>query len=98
VTRGLHVPFYFEHELRARHPRGILARLRSYGSYYWSPEHEENQPPLPTTLFVVGTEEVEDTYVHLRSLEPIARATQGFPATARRWYLFQCTVVGAALS
>ena len=63
VTRGLHVPFYFEHELRARHPRGVLARLRPYESYYWSPEHEHDQPPFPTTLFVVDTEEVEDTYV-----------------------------------
>ena len=23
VARGLHVPFYLEHELRARHPRGV---------------------------------------------------------------------------
>ena len=38
-TGGIHVPFYFEHELRARHPRGVLARLRPYESYYWSPEH-----------------------------------------------------------
>ena len=53
----------FEHELRARHPRGVLARLRPYESYYWSPEHKEDQPPFPTTLFVVDTEEVEDTYV-----------------------------------
>ena len=63
VTRGLHVPFYFEHELRARHPRGVLARLSPYESYYWSQEHEDDQPPFPTTLFVVDTEEVEDTYV-----------------------------------
>ena len=26
-------------------------------------EHKEDQPPYPTTLFVVDTEEVEDTYV-----------------------------------
>ena len=64
LTGGLHVPFYFEHELRARHPRGVLARLRPYESYYWSPEHKDDQPPFPTTLFVVDTEEVEDTYVH----------------------------------
>ena len=64
LTGGLHVPFYFEHELRARHPRGVLARLRPYESYYWSPEHTDDQPPFPTTLFVVDTEEVEDTYVH----------------------------------
>ena len=64
LTGGLHVPFYFEHELRARHPRGVLARLRPYESYYWSPEHKDDQPPFPTTLFVVDTEEVEDTYVN----------------------------------
>ena len=63
VTGGLHIPFYFEHELRARHPRGVLARLRPYESYYWSPEHKDDQPPFPTTLFVVDTEEVEATYV-----------------------------------
>ena len=63
-TGGIHVPFYFEHELRARHPKGVLARLRPYESYYWSPEHEDDQPPFPTTLFVVDTEEVEDTYVN----------------------------------
>ena len=60
---GLHVPFYFEYELRARHSRGVIARLSPYTSYYWSPEHEDDQPPFPTTLFVVGTEDVEDTYV-----------------------------------
>ena len=27
-------------------------------------------------------------------LEPIIRAVLGLPAKARRWYLFQCTVVG----
>ena len=63
VTGGIHIPFYFEHELRARHPRGVRARLRPYESYYWSPEHEDDQPPFPTTLFVVDTEEVEATYV-----------------------------------
>ena len=72
LTGGLHVPFYFEHELRARHPRGVLARLRPYESYYWSPEHKDDQPPFPTTLFVVDTEEVEDTYVrtaaHMRRM------------------------------
>ena len=65
LTGGLHVPFYFEHELRARHPRGVIARLRPYESYYWSPEHKDDQPPFPTTLFVVDTEEVEDTYVSI---------------------------------
>ncbi len=63
VARGLHVPFYLEHELRARHPRGVVARLDPYESYYWSPEHKGDQPPFPVTLFVLGTEEVEDTYV-----------------------------------
>ena len=67
LTGGLHVPFYLEHELRARHPRGVLARLDPYESYYWSPAPEEDQPPFPTTLFVVDTEEVEDTYVRTAS-------------------------------
>ena len=63
TAQGLRIPFYFEHELRARHPRGVIARLDPYESYYWSPEHKEDQPPYPVTLFVVDTEEVEDTYV-----------------------------------
>ena len=63
IAGGLHVPFYFEYELRARHPRGVIAHLEPYESYYWSPEHKDDQPPFPTTLFVVDTEEVEDTYV-----------------------------------
>ena len=63
VAGGLHVPFYFEHELRARHPRGVLAHLRPYERYYYSTEHKDDQPPFPVTLFVVDTEEVEDTYV-----------------------------------
>ena len=63
VAQGLRIPFYLEHELRARHPRGVIARLRPYESYYWSPEHKDDQPPYPVTLFVVDTEEVEDTYV-----------------------------------
>ena len=67
LAGGLHVPFYLEHELRARHPRGVLARLDPYESYYWSPAPEEDQPPFPTTLFVVDTEEVEDTYVRTAS-------------------------------
>ena len=65
LAGDLHIPFYFEHELRARHPRGVLARLRPYESYYWSPEHKDDQPPFPTTLFVVDTEEVETTYVNI---------------------------------
>ena len=63
LTHGLHVPFYLEHELRARHPQGVMARLDPYEDYYWSPEHSDDQPPFPTTLFVVDTEEVEETYV-----------------------------------
>ena len=60
---GLQIPFYLEYELRARHPRGVIARLEPYTRYYWSPEPGEDQPPFPTTLFVVDTEEVEATYV-----------------------------------
>ena len=68
LTGGLHVPFYLEHELRARHPRGVEARLDPYESYYWSPEHKDDQPPYPHTLFVVDTEEVEETYVNTAAL------------------------------
>ncbi len=67
IAGGLHVPFYLEHELRARHLRGVITRLNPYMSYYWSPEHKDVQPPFPTTLFVVDTEEVEDTYVRTAS-------------------------------
>ena len=63
IARGLHVPFYLEYELRARHPEGVLARLSPYTRYYWSTEPDEDQPQFPTTLFVVDTEEVEATYV-----------------------------------
>ena len=63
IAEGLRIPFYLEYELRARHPQGVIARLDPYESYYWSPEHKDDQPPFPTTLFVVDTEEVEDTYV-----------------------------------
>ena len=28
TAQGLHIPFYFEYELRARHSRGVIARLR----------------------------------------------------------------------
>ena len=66
TAEGLHVPFYFEYELRARHPRGVIARLEPYESYYWSNEHRDDQPPYPVTLFVVDTEDVEDTYVAYR--------------------------------
>ncbi len=63
VAEGLEVPFYLEYELRARHPRGVLAHLSPYMSYYWSTEPGEDQPPFPVTLFVVDTEDVEATYV-----------------------------------
>ena len=63
IAEGLEIPFYLEYELRARHPEGVLARLSPYMSYYWSTEPGEDQPPFPTTLFVVDTEEVEATYV-----------------------------------
>ncbi len=95
VAGGLHVPFYLEHELRARHPRGVIARLSPYTSYYWSPEHEDDQPPFPTTLFVVDTEEVEDTYVRtaarmsLMSLPIFVSCTSVLSRTGilgRSWY------------
>ena len=63
TAEGLQIPFYFEYELRARHLRGVIARLDPYESYYWSNEHKDDQAPFPTTLFVVDTEEVEATYV-----------------------------------
>ena len=63
VAEGLEIPFYIEYELRTRHPEGVLARLSPYMSYYWSTEPGGDQPPFPTTLFVVDTEEVEATYV-----------------------------------
>ena len=63
VADGLRIPLYFEYELRARHPRGVIARLDPYENYYWSNEHRDDQPPYPVTLFVVDTVEVEDTYV-----------------------------------
>ena len=63
TAEGLVIPFYLEYELRARHPRGVIARLRPYTSYYWSTEPGEDQPPFPVTLFVVDSEDVEATYV-----------------------------------
>ena len=63
TAEGLQIPFYLEYELRARHPRGVIARLSPYTSYYWSTEPGDDQPPFPVTLFVVDTEEVEATYV-----------------------------------
>ena len=63
TAEGLQIPFYIEYELRARHPRGVIARLRPYTSYYWSTEPGEDQPPFPVSLFVVDSEDVEATYV-----------------------------------
>ena len=63
IAGDLQVPFYLEYELRARHPKGVLARLRPYTSYYWSTAPGEDQPPFPMTLFVVDTEDVEATYL-----------------------------------
>ena len=48
LAGGMHVPFYFEHELRARHPRGVSARLRPYISYYRSDAPRDDQPPSRT--------------------------------------------------
>ena len=64
IVDGLEIPFYFEHELRARHFRGVLARLRPYTRYYWSIEPGKDQPPFPVTLFVVDNKDVEATYVN----------------------------------
>ena len=72
TAEGLQIPFYLEYELRARHPKGVLARLSPYTSYYWPPEHKDDQPPFPVTLFVVDTEDVEATYV--RSAARMSRA------------------------
>ncbi len=70
LVNALHVPFYFEHELRARHPRGVAARLRPYIRYYRSDAPREDQPPFPTTLFLVDTEEVAETYASTASRMP----------------------------
>ncbi len=70
LVNALHVPFYLEHELRARHPRGVAARLRPYIRYYRSDTPRDDQPPFPTTLFVVGTEEVAETYANTASRMP----------------------------
>ena len=67
LAGGLHVPFYLEHELRARHPKRVLARLRPYIRYYHSNAPGEDMPPFPITLFVVDNEEVEETYARTAS-------------------------------
>ena len=81
TAEGLQIPFYFEYELRARHPRGVLARLDPYESYYWSPAPEEDQHPFPVTLFVVDREDVEDTYVRTAS----QLATMSLPILVSCW-------------
>ena len=48
-------------------PGESLPAWTPYESYYWSPAPKEDQPPFPTTLFVVDTEEIEDTYVRTAS-------------------------------
>ena len=70
LVNALHVPFYLEHELRARHPRGVAARLRPYTRYYRSDTPRDDQPPFPTTLLVVDTEEVAETYASTASRMP----------------------------
>ena len=67
LVNALHVPFYFEHELRARHPRGVAARLRPYSR---SDSQGRDQPPFPTTLFMVDTEDVAETYASTASRMP----------------------------
>ncbi len=57
------VPFYLECEHRARHPRGVWARLWPYVRYYRHGKPEDDHPPLPLTLFVVDGQDVEETYV-----------------------------------
>ncbi len=63
VAGDSHVPFYLECEHRARHPRGVRAKLRPYLRYYSQGEPENDHPPFPFTLFVVDGEDVEETYV-----------------------------------
>ena len=67
VADGLNIPFYLEHELRARHPKGVLARLKPYTDYYHSNAPETDMAPFPVTLFVVDNEEVEETYARTAS-------------------------------
>ena len=61
------VPFYLECEHRARHPRGVRAKLRPYVRYYSQGEPGRDHPPFPFTLFVVDREDVEETYVRTAS-------------------------------
>ena len=93
---GVHVPFFLEYELRARHPRGVAARLKPYISYYYHPNQPGNDlPPFPTTLFVVDREDVEATYVstaarmRLMSIPVLVSCTPVLSQTGilgRSWY------------
>ncbi len=62
------VPFYLECEHRARHPRGVRAKLRPYLRYYSQGEPEKDHPPFPFTLFVVDGQDVEETYARTSSV------------------------------
>ncbi|MCY4449223.1 MAG: hypothetical protein OXE02_10335 [Chloroflexi bacterium] len=62
IAGDSHVPFYLECEHRARHPRGVRAKLRPYLRYYSRGEPEQDHPPFPFTLFVVDGQDVEETY------------------------------------
>ena len=95
IEDGLKIPFYLEYELRARHPRGVIARLTPYMRYYRSHAPHEDQPPFPVTLFVVDGKEVEAVYVHtaanmsLMSLPILVSSTQMLSKTGilgRSWH------------
>ena len=43
TAEGLQIPFYLEYELRARHPRGVLASLSPDTSYYRSTTNPPHQ-------------------------------------------------------
>ena len=76
IAGDSHVPFYLECEHRARHPRGVRAKLRPYLRYHRSGEPEEDHPPFPFTLFVVNSEDVEETYVRTTT---VMRSRQSAP-------------------
>ena len=102
IAEGLRIPFYFEYELRARHPQGVIARLDPYESYYWSPEYKEDQPPFPVTLFVVDTEDVEATYVRTaarmsRMSLPNLRVLRARSVPHRDTGTFLASTVGAGI-
>ena len=68
VAGDSRVPFYLECEHRARHPRGVWAKLRPYLRYYGQGEPEQDHPPFPFTLFVVDGQDVEETYARTASV------------------------------